>query len=156
MYPVHSFTVMISSLFNSSASRTWSWTSNPHITKLLVYLHFTSPILLLVVFLVAFTTHSIRAASKGATVRASTDQTGPGGKPLPTGAKRAARRAKPALDFSPARKSLFNWISVGIILTFIANAVNVILHALLDREDEWWCGQSVAVKLLAWPLTKKH
>ena len=136
---------MVSSLLKNTASKAWLTVSNPHIQNILFYLHFISPILLLVIFLAAFTTHSIRTASSSVTVRASPNQTGPGGKPLPTGAKAAARRAKVVLDFSPARKLLFKWISVGVLLTFIANATNVLLHALLNREDGWWCGESVAV-----------
>lgn len=119
--------------------------STENAQNILTYLHFGSPILLLIFFLAAFTAHSIATASPDASVRARApqNQTGPGGKPLPASKKTAKKQD--VLDFSPARKLLFNWLSVGTIATFIGNATVVILHALVDREDHWWCGESVAV-----------
>ena len=120
------------------------WVSDSTLNTLLESLHFASPVVLVVVFLVTFTAHSIVAAPKDRTVRASTEQTGPGGKPLPqnTGAWEKKRQV---LDFSPTRKLLFTWLSVGTILTFVGNAVVVIIHTLLDRKHGWWCGEDVAV-----------
>ena len=112
-----------------------------------MYTHFASPIFLLAFFLIAFTAHSIATASStDATVTPSL-QTGPGGKPLPENKtlRAKAQQKKRQYDFSPARKQLFNWLSVGTILTFLANAAIVISHALLDRKENWWCGQHVAV-----------
>lgn len=114
---------------------------------ILVYTHYASPIVLLVFFLVAFTSHSIITAPREDVVQAETGQTGPGGKPLPRNSSPAAKaaREKKALDFSPSRKLLFVWLSAGVVLTFLGNAVTVIVHALLDRKDNWWCGQAVVV-----------
>ncbi|KAL8735325.1 MAG: hypothetical protein Q9166_000870 [cf. Caloplaca sp. 2 TL-2023] len=116
--------------------------------KILIYVHFSSPIILIVFFLVAFTTHSIATASTDTDVKDHQDQTGPGGKPLPSRSRKTTKESN-TLDFSPARKLLFNWLSVGTIATFLANAVVVILHALVDREDNWWCGESVAIYIVA-------
>lgn len=115
--------------------------------NIVVYIHFASPIILLAFFLVAFVAHSIATASKDVIVLVSKDQTGPGGKPLPQDKSTSAqaRRKKQTLDLSPARKLLFVCLSVGTILTFVGNSVVVILHAVLNRKDNWWCGQSVAV-----------
>lgn len=115
---------------------------------ILLYIHYASPVLLLAFFLIAFTAHSIATASKDSTIAVSPDQTGPGGKPLPKGKGPGAQaqQRKQILDFSPARKLLFVWISAGAILTFVANAAVVISHALVDRKDSWWCGQHVAVR----------
>ena len=116
--------------------------------EIMVYTHYSSPIILLVFFLVAFTAHSILTASKEDVVPAKTGgQTGPGGKPLPrnTSPTAKAAREKKALDFSPSRKLLFTWLSAGVVLTFLGNAVTVIVHALVDRKDNWWCGQAVVV-----------
>lgn len=122
------------------------WVSSGTAQDLLLYIHFASPPLLLALFLVAFTVHSIATASKDTTVAAATDQTGPGGKPLPKHTGPSARSKRTAItDFSRARKLLFDLLSVGLILTFLGNAAVVILHALIDRKDNWWCGQSVAV-----------
>lgn len=131
--------------FSSQAFR--SLASRRAATDVLVYIHYVSPPILLAFFLATFTAHSIVTASKDGVVRASSEQTGPGGKPLPksTSPSARARREKQILDFSPARKSLFSWLSVGALLTFVGNSVVVILHAVLDRKDHWWCGESVAV-----------
>ena len=115
--------------------------------EVMVFTHYASPIILLVFFLAAFTAHSILTASKDDVVQAKTDQTGPGGKPLPRTSSPTAKaaREKEALDFSPSRKLIFTWLSAGVVLTFLGNAVTVIVHALLDRKDNWWCGQAVVV-----------
>lgn len=122
------------------------WVSSRPAQHLLLYIHFASPPVLLAFFLVAFTVHSIVTAPKDTTITPATDQTGPGGKPLPkyTGPSARSKRTK-ITDFSRPRKLLFDLLSVGLILTFVGNAVVVILHALICRKDNWWCGQSVAV-----------
>ncbi|KAL8667541.1 MAG: hypothetical protein Q9168_007245 [Polycauliona sp. 1 TL-2023] len=122
--------------------------SNRTAQSILIYTHFASPIILVVFFLVAFTAHSIATASVDSTVKDPKDQTGPGGKPLPSTARKTSQETI-ALDFSPARKLLFNWLSVGTIATFLANAAVVIAHALVDRKEHWWCGQSVAIYVVA-------
>ena len=119
------------------------WVSNNTAQEILVYIHYSSPIILLAFFLIAFTAHSIATASNDHVVKPATDRLGPGGKPLPQNT-----RGKPkvkALHFSRARKLLFNWLSVGTILSFLGNAAVVTLHAVIERKDNWWCGQSVAV-----------
>lgn len=119
--------------------------------SIMVYTHYASPIILLFFFLVAFTAHSILTASKEDIIRPQTGQTGPGGKPLPRTSSPIAKaaREKEALDFSPSRKLLFTWLSAGVVLTFIGNAGTVIVHALLDRKDNWWCGQAVVIYVVA-------
>ena len=113
---------------------------------IMTYIHFAAPVILIFYFLAAFTGHSIATASKDTIVKPSS-QTGPGGKPLPrnTGRRADALREKPLPDFSPATKIAFNWLTVGAVLTFVLNAVVVVLHALVDRENDWWCGQDMAV-----------
>lgn len=118
--------------------------SNRTAQSILIYIHFASPIILIVFFLVAFTAHSIATASVDTTLKDPQDQTGPGGKPLPSKSRKTSQESN-SLDFSPARKLLFNWLSVGTIATFLANAAVVIAHALVNREEHWWCGESVAV-----------
>ena len=116
--------------------------------QIMIYAHYASPIILLVFFLVAFTAHGILTAPKEDVVLAETGQTGPGGKPLPRNSSptaKAEREKRKAVDFSPSRKLLFTWLSAGVLLTFLGNAVTVIVHALLDRKDNWWCGQAVVV-----------
>ncbi|KAI9828529.1 MAG: hypothetical protein M1819_006585 [Sarea resinae] len=114
---------------------------------ILVYTQFSYSIVLLVVFLFAFTLHSIITAPNDSVIGASEVQTGPGGKPLPRSASQISKKKGEvaALDFTPARKLLFDWLSVGILATFLADAINVIVHALTHRKEQWWSGQSVAI-----------
>ena len=119
------------------------WVSNQTAQDILVYIHFSSPIILLAFFLIAFTAHSIVTASTDEVVKPSTNRTGPGGKPLPQNTR--GKSKKRIQDFSHARKLLFNWLSVGTTVSFLGNAGVVILHAVLERKDHWWCGESVAV-----------
>ncbi|KAL9615335.1 MAG: hypothetical protein Q9167_000163 [Letrouitia subvulpina] len=126
------------------------WVSNQTAQSTLFYIHFGSPIALLVFFLAAFTAHSIITASGDTVVQAPPNLTGPLGKPLPRYASHAAKKEfKKELDFSPPRKLLFNWLSVGSILTFVGNAIVVILHALIKRKENWWCGEDVAIYIVA-------
>lgn len=119
------------------------WASDKTARDILVYTHFSSPIILLAFFLIAFTAHSIATASSDAVVKPSTTQVGPGGKPLPQ--KTRGKFRKDALDFSRARKLGFIWLSFGTTVSFLGNAGVVILHAVVQRKDNWWCGESVAV-----------
>lgn len=115
--------------------------------RLLVYIRFSSPLILITVFLVAFTLRGIITASHDADRQPTSEATGPGGKPLPTksatsaGAKQAERTADP----SPTQKLLVVWLSLGTIVTFVGTAALVILHTVLARKENWWCGESVAV-----------
>ncbi|KAL9010251.1 MAG: hypothetical protein Q9173_004796 [Seirophora scorigena] len=134
-------------MFSTSRSTLRPVASNKPAQDVLVYVHFSSPIILLFCFLLAFTAHSIASASTDTSVKSPGDQTGPGGKPLPSSKK--APRKQDVLDFSPARKLLFNWLSVGTIATFVGSAVAVISHTLVNRKDNWWCGQSTAIYIVA-------
>lgn len=122
------------------------WVSNTRAQTILTYVHSAYPIILFAFFLSAFTVHSILTAPKDDIVQTAPDRTGPGGKPLPRNPSPSAKKGKQKeLDFSPARKLVFDWISIGVVLTFVANSVIVIVHALVDKRHEWWCGQSAVV-----------
>ena len=128
------------------------WVSNQVAQGILAYVHYSYPIILLIFFLAATTTHAVLTASKDDLVQAAPDQTGPGGKPLPRNTSPTARkRIQQTIDFSPARKLSFSWISVAAILTFLGDAVIVMVHALMAKEENWWCGQSVVVGRLVFP-----
>jgi len=108
--------------------------------------HFNYPWVLLAIFLVAFVTNSVLTAEP------SSDSiepvvTGPGGKPLPRSAKKSKeeREKRKLEDFSPGRKLVFIWLSAGVITTLVANAFNIVVHALTNRENGWWCGEATAV-----------
>ena len=122
------------------------WASDETAKAIMTYIHFATPVILIVYFLAAFTGHSIATASKNTVVKPSS-LTGPGGKPLPrnTGRRTEIISEKSVPDFTPATRIVFHWLTVGAVLTFVLNAVVVVLHALVDRENDWWCGQDMAV-----------
>ncbi|KAI9783436.1 MAG: hypothetical protein M1835_003812 [Candelina submexicana] len=132
-------------------ARSSPWVSNQKASDILFYVHFAYPVILLVVFIAAFTWHSIATASPNSTTTASVTQSGPGGKPLPNTSTPSAkdRLKKRTSDFSPARKLLFNWLSVFLTITFVGNAINVISHTVIKRKEGWWCGKSVVIYIVA-------
>ena len=99
---------------------------------------------LFVVFVVAFITNSILSAEPSSEAKEPV-LTGPGGKPLPRSTRKSKeeREKKKLKDFSPGRKLLFFYLSAGLLATFVANAANIIIHAL--TENDWWCGEATAV-----------
>lgn len=127
-----------------SSSPGFNGTTN--IEVLLDRTHFNYPWILLVVFLAAFVTNSVLTAEPSSESVESV-VTGPGGKPLPRSAKKSkeAKEKKKLKDFSQGRKLLFVWLSAGVIITFVANATNIVVHALTKRENGWWCGEATAV-----------
>ncbi len=117
-------------------------------TDLLDVVHLHYAWVLFVVFIAAFVTNSILAAepsseSKGPVLL------GPGGKPLPPSAARKNKeereRKKKLKDFSRGRKLLFLYLSIGLLATFVVNAINIIVHALTKSENGWWCGEATSV-----------
>lgn len=119
--------------------------------KVLDITHYAYPLILLVAFLVAFTARSVIVSSLGRKkeVEAPAQRLGPGGKPLPPGTKKPeAQHKNDELDFSKPRKLLFNWLSVLVCVTFVVNAGDVIAHALIKRDEGWWCGQPPVVRLI--------
>lgn len=108
-------------------------------------LQFAYPIVLLVFFLLAFGVRTIVTADPSDPNEAPTPkvQYGPGGKPLPVRSHSFKKVVQH--DFSRSRKLVFEWLSVGVCLTLAANAAIVIVHALFDREEQWWCGQAPTV-----------
>jgi hypothetical protein len=136
------------------------WVGNNTTRRILLVLHYAYPIILLAFFLVVFTARSIRSASNASSILEPVTQSGPGGKPLPnTDPTRNAPKSKTKDDVTRSQKLLFEWVSVAVGLTFIGNSINVIVHALYSRKEEWWCGQAVVVSLpplRARPASVKH
>ena len=125
--------------------------STSSLTTLLAHVHFNYPWIILVIFLTAFISHNvseIKASSKSIRLPVLL---GPGGKPLPQSAKKIkeAQEKQKKADFSPIRKLVFIWLSTAIILSYVADAVCVVIHALANTEANggtgWWCGEPTAV-----------
>jgi hypothetical protein len=112
-------------------------------------LQYAYPIFMLVFFLAAFTTRSILSTNSNANITKTT-QLGPGGNPLPaTDPTRNFVKPKVSDDVSQTQKRVFEWLSLAAALSFIANAVNVITHAIYARDENWWCGKQVVVRTRA-------
>ena len=128
----------------SSLTSSERWPSTTAAMELLNFLHYASPIVILFFFILAFAARSIassRSSAKANSARSA--QFGPGGKPLPV----RSHSFKTILPqtFSRSRKTVFEWLAVGVLLTFVANATVVIVHALVKRQEHWWCGQALTV-----------
>jgi len=138
-----------SSDLSAAATASKPWVRNHTTRSILAVVHFAYPIILLFFFLLAFTFRSVRSASNASHNATPVTQKGPGGKPLPaTDPSRNIPKEKLGDDITPSQKLLFEWLSVAAALTFIGNAINVIIHALYSRKEGWWCGQAVVVSLL--------
>lgn len=124
------------------------WVSNNTAQRLLTTIHFAYPVVLLVFFMAVFTIRSIVTSSSNKSGETtSEEQLGPGGKPLPKKKAPLLNSNRNMLDFSRPRKLLFEWISLGVALTFVGNSITVIVHALYARSEEWWCGQAPVVSI---------
>jgi len=116
--------------------------------RLLNVTQYAYPVVLLVTFLIAFTVRSILVARKSDNKSEEADEShaGPGGKSLPPRQSKSVDKDKGGDDdFSKSRKLLFNTLSVIVCATFVASAADIIVHALIKREEGWWCGQAPVV-----------
>lgn len=124
------------------------WVSNPVAQGLLSYLQIAYPIILLITYLTTFTVHSIATARNDSDPVVQNVQLGPGGKPLPKkkyNQPKKEREIPSGYDFSRSRKLLFEWLQVAVILSLAANVTVVVVHAILARDEGWWCGQAPTV-----------
>jgi len=114
-------------------------------TPLLDVIHFNYAWFLGLVFLVAFIADSFLSAQP-ATKSQEPVLLGPGGKPLPPSARKnkEERERNKLKDFGSGRQQVFNYLSVALLLTFVAHGFNIVVHALV-AEEGWWCGEATAV-----------
>ena len=121
-----------------------------HAVQLLfLSLQIAYPLVVLFVYLIAFTVRTITTASDDTDNDESPRQStslGPGGKPLPRHTKtHTNHRDEGAQDFTNTQKLLFQWLTVGVTFSLLANIVVVLAHALYARKEGWWCGQAATV-----------
>ncbi|KAK4552888.1 ATP-binding cassette-type vacuolar membrane transporter Hmt1 [Recurvomyces mirabilis] len=124
------------------------WVSNPVAQNILTYLQIAYPIIVLFLYIITFTIWSIATArNDNDDTTQQPEQLGPGGKPLPKKNKTESQRSSD-LNFSRPRKLVFEWLSVGALATIAGNIAVVIVHALVEREERWWCGQAPTIYLV--------
>jgi hypothetical protein len=121
---------------------------NRALQRSLALLQYAYPIVMVVVFLAAFTARSILASNSNSNIAKPTT-TGPGGKPLPaTDPTRNFVKRQVTDDVTQSQKRVFQWLSLAAALTFFGNSVNVIVHALYARRENWWCGKPAVVRAI--------
>ncbi|KAK3066294.1 ATP-binding cassette-type vacuolar membrane transporter Hmt1, partial [Teratosphaeriaceae sp. CCFEE 6253] len=123
------------------------WVSDPLAQSILAAVQIAAPILLLLLYVITFTVRSVVTARNEHVHTDEAEQLGPGGKPLPKKKQKEPNVAL-AYDFSKPRKLLFEWLSVGVLATFAGNIAVVIVHALVERGERWWCGQAPTIYLV--------
>ncbi|CAL5870186.1 uncharacterized protein PFLUO_LOCUS4421 [Penicillium psychrofluorescens] len=117
-------------------------------SELLPYLRTCYPLFLFVLFIVAFLANTMIAARN--VHKTVSQRMGPGGRPLPMRSRSSnSNTYRQTQQFSKTVKRFFNWLSVGILVTWLADAVIFIVHALVARSEHWWQGQSVVICIIA-------
>jgi ATP-binding cassette, subfamily B, vacuolar membrane transporter HMT1/ACLQ len=132
-----------------------SATESAFLTLQLLY-----PLVLLVTFIVTAGAHSILTARSEEDIIVP-EATGPGGKPLPVTKRKKETGGHHAIEqrIGPIARRAFQYVSVLLVLTYVANGVNVATHALAEREPSrgdgdrdrpagqqgWWCTQERTV-----------
>lgn len=114
-----------------------------------------SPAIVLGLFLVVFIIHGILTAPNDVDKVQIHAMKGPGGRPLPqrrVSANRVTENVN-VKDFSPRAKLVFRLLQLVVLVTFILNAIAIILQTLIYRKDEWWPGESAVVCLYFSKLT---
>ena len=132
---------------HTTSNSSLPWVSDPVAQGVQTTVHIVYPILLLCLYLTAFTARSIYTARNDNDTQPP-PTIGPLGKPLPKKNQNSppSEQVIPQeLDFSKPRKLLFEWMSVGVIFSLLGNVVVVIVHALYARKERWWCGQATTV-----------
>ena len=106
-------------------------------------LHDAYPVTLIFFFLSFIAVRSIVSASRSRNDPVT--EYGPGGKPLPPRHKQDPSATNPSLNLTRTQSLLFEWLAAAVCFTFVCNAINIVIHALFDRRDQWWCGQAMVV-----------
>lgn len=118
---------------------------DPHAAlELLEYLRTCYPIFLLLLFVVAFVANTMLTAST--TSQHEPQRMGPGGRPLPRRSRSGPFRK--TQGFSKTVKRVFNWLSVAVLVTYLADAAIYITHVMVARSEHWWRGQSVVIYIV--------
>lgn len=117
----------------------------PEAQRILQAVHFNYAWVLFVIFLATLVLYTVLTVAPAAQPNGPV-LLGPGGKPLPQSARKTKEERERQLklkEFSPGRKIFFMYLAVALLGTFVANGIEVVIHAL--SENGWWCGKDMAV-----------
>lgn len=105
------------------------------------------PVVLLFAFIISAGIHSIVTSKTEEEVVAPTIK-GPGGKPLPFTKRRREHHdiQAPFVHNGDVAKTVFQYLSAGLVLSFVANGATIALHAVSARGvkgevGDWWCDE---------------
>ncbi|KAK1781775.1 hypothetical protein QBC45DRAFT_39734 [Copromyces sp. CBS 386.78] len=105
------------------------------------------PVVLLFAFIISAGIHSIVTSKTEEEVVAPTVK-GPGGKPLPFTKRRREHHdtQAPFVHNGDVAKTVFRYLSAGLVLSFVANGAAIALRALSARGvkgevGDWWCDE---------------
>lgn len=119
---------------------------DPHAAlELLEYLRTCYPLFLLLLFVVAFVANTMVTASKAN--QNESQRMGPGGRPLPKRSRSSHGTFRKTKGFSQTVKRFFNWLSVAVLVTYLADATIYVAHVMVASSEHWWRGQSMVVRL---------
>lgn len=111
------------------------------------------PVVLLFAFIISAGIHSVVTSKTEEEVVAPTVK-GPGGKPLPFTKRRREHldTQGPFVHSGGVAKPMFQYLSAGLVLSFVANGAAIALHALSARGvkgevGDWWCDEQRIVSL---------
>lgn len=114
---------------------------------LLFWFQIISPIALLLAFVAAFIVCSI-ASARQLTPTRNEATSGPGGRPLPKRSRSTMAILKDRQNFSPRFRLVFQWLSLGVIVTFLLDAAINVSHAIICRSEHWWRGQATVIYIV--------
>jgi hypothetical protein len=102
------------------------------------------PILLLILFILASVADAVFPASK----ESDSDTRDMNSNVYPLSRQtRGSTPVRQIKEFSSTSKSCFKWLSVTVIVTYLADMTIYIIHVITPWSEHWWGGQSVVVGL---------
>lgn len=128
--------------------------SLPYSYKVLNAVRGCYPVIIFVLFLVAFIAFGVINSPRNDGTVTIQSMTGPGGRPLPVRRKsnNQIKEAVETRDFSKTSKNIFAVLTGCILITYALNCASLTIQAITFRDEQWWPGQSAVVGNPSIPL----